>query len=79
MNAALPAERRAELLLARMSLDDKIGQMCQYVGETSSPTAENADEVVGYALALSDKLELIKSGRVGSFLKVPQESHEPED
>jgi beta-glucosidase len=71
LNAALPAERRAELLLARMSLDDKIGQMCQYVGETSSPTAENADEVVGYALALSDKLELIKSGRVGSFLKVP--------
>ena len=71
LNPALPAERRAELLLARMSLDDKIGQMCQYVGETSSPTAENADEVVGYALALKDKLELIKSGRVGSFLKVP--------
>jgi beta-glucosidase len=71
LNAALPSERRAELLLARMSLDDKIGQMCQYVGETSSPTAENADEVVGYALALSDKIELIRSGRVGSFLKVP--------
>jgi beta-glucosidase len=71
LNPALPAERRAELLLARMSLEEKIGQMCQYVGETSSPTAENADEVVGYALALADKLELIKSGRVGSFLKVP--------
>jgi len=71
LNAALAAERRAELLLAHMSLDDKIGQMCQYVGETSSPTAENADEVVGYALALADKLELIRTGRVGSFLKVP--------
>lgn len=45
--------------------------MCQYVGETSSPTAENADEVVGYALALADKVKLIESGRVGSFLKVP--------
>lgn len=70
-NSSLPAERRAELLLARMSLEDKIGQMCQYVGETNAPTAENADEVVGYALGLADKLELIKSGRVGSFLKVP--------
>jgi beta-glucosidase len=71
LNAALPAAQRAELLLARMSLEDKLGQMCQYVGETSSPSAENADEVVGYALALADKLELIRSGRVGSFLKVP--------
>ena len=71
LNAALPAERRVELLLAHMTLDDKLGQMCQYVGETSSPTAENADEVVGYALALADKVELIKSGKVGSFLKVP--------
>ncbi len=60
-----------ELLLAQLSLDEKIGQMCQYVGETSSPTAENADEVVGYALALADKVQLIESGRVGSFLKVP--------
>ncbi len=71
LNAALPAERRVELLLAHMTLDEKLGQMCQYVGETSSPTAENADEVVGYALALADKVELIKSGKVGSFLKVP--------
>jgi beta-glucosidase len=71
LNAALPAERRVELLLPHMTLDEKIGQMCQYVGETSSPTAENADEVVGYALALADKVELIKSGKVGSFLKVP--------
>jgi len=71
LNAALPAERRVELLIAHMTLDDKLGQMCQYVGETSSPTAENADEVVGYALALADKVELIKSGKVGSFLKVP--------
>jgi beta-glucosidase len=71
LDASLPAERRAELLLAQLSLDDKIGQMCQYVGETNSPTAENADEVVGYALALADKVELIRSGRVGSFLKVP--------
>ncbi|MEY2930637.1 MAG: hypothetical protein RL033_1386 [Pseudomonadota bacterium] len=71
LDASLPAARRAELLLAQLTLDEKIGQMCQYVGETSSPTAENADEVVGYALALADKVKLIESGRVGSFLKVP--------
>lgn len=70
-DASLPAAHRTELLLAQLTLDEKIGQMCQYVGETSSPTAENADEVVGYALAVADKVKLIESGRVGSFLKVP--------
>jgi beta-glucosidase len=67
----LPATRRTELLMAQMTLDEKIGQMCQYVGEVSAGRAENADEVVGYSLALGDKVELVRSGRVGSFLKVP--------
>lgn len=71
LDPSLPAQRRTELLLAEMTLEEKIGQMCQYVGETAAPTAENADEVVGYALGLGDKIELCKSGRVGSFLKVP--------
>jgi beta-glucosidase len=76
LDSLLPAARRVELLLARMTLEEKIGQMCQYVGETAShlgpnDSVENADEVVGYALELGDKVELIESGRVGSFLKVP--------
>jgi beta-glucosidase len=71
LDPSLPAQRRTELLLAEMTLEEKVGQMCQYVGETSAPTAENPDEVVGYALGLGDKIELCKSGRVGSFLKVP--------
>jgi beta-glucosidase len=66
-----PAAQRTEALLAQMTLEEKVGQMCQYVGETSEGRAENADEVVGYSLALGDKVELVRSGRVGSFLKVP--------
>src|SRR5689334_2092823 len=59
-----------------MTLEEKIGQMCQYVGEPShdsrrSGGPDNADEVVGYALSLGDKVELVRSGKVGSFLKVP--------
>jgi len=66
-----PAAQRTEALLALMTLEEKVGQMCQYVGETSEGRAENADEVTGYSLALGDKIELVRSGRVGSFLKVP--------
>jgi beta-glucosidase len=74
LDASLPAARRTELLLAQMTLDEKIGQMCQYVAEvpgSRTNTAENADEIVGYSLALGDTVELVRSGRVGSFLKVP--------
>ena len=71
LDPKLPATRRAELLLAEMTLEEKVGQMCQYVGEVASARAENVDEVVGYSLALGDKVELVRAGRVGSFLKVP--------
>jgi beta-glucosidase len=74
LDASLPAARRTELLLSQMTLEEKIGQMCQYVAEvpgSRTSNAENADEVVGYSLALGDKVELVRSGRVGSFLKVP--------
>jgi beta-glucosidase len=71
LDSSLPAARRTELLLAQMTLDEKVGQMCQYVGEVASGRADNADEVVGYSLELGEKVELVRSGRVGSFLKVP--------
>lgn len=71
LDANLPAARRTELLLAQMTLEEKVGQMCQYVGEVAASRAGNVDEVVGYSLLLGDKVELIRSGRVGSFLKVP--------
>ena len=71
LDPKLPAAQRTEALLAQMTLEEKVGQMCQYVGETSEGRADNADEITGYSLALGDKVELVRSGRVGSFLKVP--------
>ena len=71
MDPSLSAEQRCELLLERMTLEEKVGQMCQYVGEVASDRASNVDEVAGYSLLLGEKVELIRSGRVGSFLKVP--------
>jgi beta-glucosidase len=71
LNPELPAARRTELLLAQMTLEEKVGQMCQYVGEVAAGRVSNVDEVAGYSLLIGDKIELIRSGRVGSFLKVP--------
>lgn len=71
LDSSLPAEKRVELLLGQMTLEEKVGQMCQYVGAGNAGRAANADEVVGYSLALGDKVDLIRSGKVGSFLKVP--------
>jgi beta-glucosidase len=71
LDPELPAARRTELLLAQMTLEEKVGQMCQYVGEVAGARASNVDEVAGYSLLLGEKVELIRSGRVGSFLKVP--------
>ena len=71
LDPELPAQKRTELLLAQMTLEEKVGQMCQYVGEVSAARASNVDEVSGYSLLLGEKVDLIRSGRVGSFLKVP--------
>ena len=71
MNPSLAPEQRCELLLGCMTLEEKVGQLCQYVGEAAASDTGNADEKVGYVLALGDKVELVRAGRVGSFLKVP--------
>ncbi|MFZ5890092.1 MAG: glycoside hydrolase family 3 N-terminal domain-containing protein [Myxococcota bacterium] len=67
----LPCETRVELLLSQMTLAEKVGQMCQYVAVTAPESFGNADEDPGYTLSLAEQAELIRSGRVGSFLKVP--------
>jgi beta-glucosidase len=71
MDPSLSPEQRCQLLLGRMTLEEKVGQMCQYVGEAAASDTGNVDEKVGYALALGDKVELVRAGRIGSFLKVP--------
>lgn len=73
-DASLPAEKRARLLLSEMTLEEKVGQMCQYTGTASledQPLDPNADEQVRYVLQLGEKARLIREGKIGSFLKVP--------
>src|SRR5687768_8075927 len=41
LDPELPAQRRTELLLAQMTLEEKVGQMCQYVGEVAAARASN--------------------------------------
>ncbi len=69
-NANLPTEKRVELLLAEMTLDEKIGQMCQFVGEASDIDFDSKDTKSNYTLALGARAGLIKQGKIGSFLKV---------
>jgi beta-glucosidase len=71
LDRSLSPEQRTELLLAEMTLEEKVGQMCQYVGEVASYQTDNTDEMAGYSLALGDKVDLVRAGKVGSFLKVP--------
>lgn len=69
---SLPAETRAKLLLAQMTQEEKIGQMCQYVAPGYVPPGQGSpyknidatDENMGQP-GMADK---IREGRVGSFL-----------
>ena len=71
--AQLPSER-AQSLLKRMTLEEKIGQMCQYVGPCYVPPGQGTahgnvdadDENLGHP----DMADKIRAGRVGSFLHV---------
>jgi beta-glucosidase len=67
----LSAEQRATLLLAHMTLAEKIGQMCMYVGEPLATSGDNVDEMTSYRLGLAEKAELVHAGRASAFLKVP--------
>jgi beta-glucosidase len=70
LNADLSSDKRVELLMGQMTLDEKIGQMCQFVGEASDVDFDSKDTKSDYTLALGDRAGLIKEGKIGSFLKV---------
>jgi beta-glucosidase len=70
LDPALPVNRRVELLLKEMTLAEKIGQMCSYVGEAAPVPAANTDEDIPYVLSLGDTADLVKHGKIGSFIKV---------
>ncbi len=73
-DASLPAEERAKLLLKEMTLEEKVGQMCQYVAPcyvepghgSSKKNIDATDENLGNK-DLSDK---VRRGEVGAFLHV---------
>ena len=68
-NASLPAEQRVELLLAVMTLEEKVGQMSQFVGEAQGEIA-SADTALTYTNALGERADWVRQGKIGSFLKV---------
>ena len=82
MDASLPVERRVDDLMRRMTLEEKIGQMCQYVApEHIRMTKERyrknnivgkGDDQYGMYPGLSvDSLKnMVKEGKIGSFLHV---------
>ena len=87
-NARLSAEVRADDLLSRMTLTEKVGQMCQYVGIEHIKKSEKyltleemraGDAYSVYPNLHSSKMpDLIRRGEIGSFLHVvdPKEANQ---
>ena len=81
-DASLPSEKRVRLLLKEMTLEEKIGQMCQYVGPCYVPPDQGSpyknidasDENMGNP----NLAERVREGKVGSFMHVltGEEAHQ---
>ena len=73
-DATLPAPKRAELLLKQMTLEEKIGQMCQYVGPCYVPPDQGSPykniDASDENLGNPNLAERIREGKVGAFLHV---------
>ena len=88
LNEALNPELRVEDLMSRMTIKEKVGQMCQYVGfnylakSNKGLTAEqilNSDSIAVYkGYVTSDIAEMLIAGEIGSFLHVldPKEANQ---
>ncbi len=80
LNKDLPQEERLENLMNQMTLEEKIGQMCQYVAiehirETKKKmkgTVLIEDDQAGMykGMSIDDLKQLVIDGKVGSFLHV---------
>ena len=71
-DASLPASQRAKLLLKEMTLEEKVGQMCQYVAPCYVPPGEGSPykniDATDENLGNKDLADKIRRGEVSSFL-----------
>ena len=81
-DASLPAAKRADLLLKQMTLEEKIGQMCQYVGPCYVPPDQGSPykniDASDENLGNPELAQRIREGKVGAFLHVltGEEAHQ---
>ena len=81
-DASLPAGKRASLLLKEMTLEEKIGQMCQYVGPCYVPPDQGSPykniDASDENLGNPELAQRIREGKVGAFLHVltGEEAHQ---
>ena len=71
-DASLPAADRAKFLLKEMTLEEKVGQMCQYVAPCYVPPGQGSPykniDATDENLGNKDLADRIRRGEVGSFL-----------
>ena len=81
MDASLSPEKRTKLLLKEMTLEEKVGQMCQYVGPCYVPPDQGSPykniDASDDNLGDPNMADKVRTGRVGAFLHVltGEESH----
>lgn len=79
-DANQPTEKRVEDLMKRMTLEEKVGQMCQWVGLEHMASAErdltetqlrdNTARGFYPGITVDDVKQMVRDGKVGSFLHV---------
>ena len=80
-DASQPVEKRIDDLMNRMTLEEKVAQMCQYVGPNHIRETQRkfkgqqvgaGDDAHGFYpdLSVNDLLKLTEEGMIGSFLHV---------
>ncbi len=73
-DASLAPEERAQLILKEMTLEEKVGQMCQYVApcyvEPGKGSARKNIDATDENLGNKDLSDKVRRGEVGAFLHV---------
>ncbi len=79
-DTSLPPAERAELLLKEMTLEEKIGQMCQYVGPShveanekkQNQSSNDMNNIDANAFGMKGQaiIDKVRKGQIGAFLHV---------